>query len=107
MEHRYSVITPHDLHKKIIDKAYDGIIVDVRETDELRYDGKIKGIVNIPFSLFDLLYEDYLPDKSSEIVLFCAHAPRAAYCADILIRVGYTDVSMVMGGFEEYKAFYL
>ena len=80
------------------------IILDVREEQELRESGKIKGAIHVPRGLLEFVFrpEDYVkePDKM-KILIYCAAGARAALAAKTLIYIGYKDV-FNLGGFKEW-----
>ena len=43
------------------------------------------------------------PDKSTEIVLYCGGGYRSALAADMLDRMGYTNVWSMAGGWKAWK----
>ena len=88
-------------------KAGDGngagpILVDVREKDEW-VEGSIPGARWIPRGFLELRIEDQVPEKSAEIVLYCAGGTRSALAARALQDLGYTNVKSLAGGFSAWK----
>src|SRR5579871_4864519 len=88
-------------------KAGDGngagpILVDVREKDEW-VEGSIPGARWIPRGFLELRIEDQVPEKSAEIVLYCAGGTRSALAAKALGELGYTNVKSLAGGFSAWK----
>ncbi len=88
-------------------KAGDGngagpILVDVREKDEW-VEGSIPGARWIPRGFLELRIEDQVPEKSAEIVLYCAGGTRSALAARALGELGYTNVKSLAGGFSAWK----
>jgi molybdopterin/thiamine biosynthesis adenylyltransferase/rhodanese-related sulfurtransferase len=78
------------------------ILVDVREKDEWT-EGFIPGARWIPRGFLELRIEDQVPEKSSEIVLYCAGGTRSALAARALAELGYTNVKSMAGGFSAWK----
>ena len=80
------------------------IILDVREGQELRESGKIKGAIHVPRGLLEFVFrpEDYVenPEKMKSLV-YCAAGARAALAAKTLMYIGYKDV-FNLGGFNEW-----
>lgn len=88
-------------------KAGDGngagpILVDVREKDEW-VEGSIPGARWIPRGFLELRIEDQVPEKSAEIVLYCAGGTRSALAARALGELGYSNVKSLAGGFSAWK----
>jgi sulfur-carrier protein adenylyltransferase/sulfurtransferase len=77
-------------------------LVDVREKDEFRA-GFIPGAVHIPRGHLEMQAEQKLPDKSAEIILYCAGGTRSAFAAKTLQEFGYTNVLSANPGFVRWK----
>ena len=80
------------------------IILDVREEQELRESGKIKGAIHVPRGLLEFIFrpEDYVKEpEKMKILVYCAAGARAALAAKTLIYIGYKDV-FNLGGFQEW-----
>jgi rhodanese-related sulfurtransferase len=78
------------------------LLLDVRERDEVA-DGMIDGAEAVPRGLLDLKIEDMAPDKSQQVVIYCAGGTRSALAARTLNELGYADVISVEGGFGAWK----
>ncbi len=78
------------------------ILVDVREKDEWT-EGFIPGARWIPRGFLELRIEDQVPERSAEIVLYCAGGTRSALAARALAELGYTNVKSLAGGFSAWK----
>ncbi|HXI58116.1 MAG TPA: molybdopterin-synthase adenylyltransferase MoeB [Polyangia bacterium] len=78
------------------------ILIDVREKDEWT-EGFIPGARWIPRGFLELRVEDQIPEKSSEIILYCAGGTRSALAAESLATLGYTNVKSMAGGFSAWK----
>jgi molybdopterin/thiamine biosynthesis adenylyltransferase/rhodanese-related sulfurtransferase len=78
------------------------IVIDVREKDEWT-EGFIPGARWIPRGFLELRVEDQVPEKSSEIVLYCAGGTRSALAARSLAELGYSNVKSMAGGFTAWK----
>ena len=89
--------------KAILDDP-NTIILDVREGQELRESGKIKGAIHVPRGLLEFVFrpEDYVEDPEKiKILVYCAAGTRAALAAKTLLYIGYKDV-FNLGGFKEW-----
>ena len=77
-------------------------ILDVRESAEWNKD-------RIPFSKYtgrgflEKDVESIVPNVNHEIVVYCAGGIRSILAADTLQRMGYSNVSSLMGGIAEYN----
>ena len=45
-----------------------------------------------------------MPDKSTEIILYCGGGFRSALAADVLQQMGYTNVLSMAGGWKAWRA---
>jgi rhodanese-related sulfurtransferase len=78
------------------------ILVDVREKDEY-LEGYIPGARWIPRGFLELRIEEQVPEKSSDVILYCAGGTRSALAARSLAELGYRNVSSLAGGFSAWK----
>ena len=80
------------------------VILDVREGQELRETGKIKGAIHVPRGLLEFIFrpEDYVDNEENmKILVYCAAGARAALAAKTLMDIGYKNV-FNLGGFKEW-----
>jgi sulfur-carrier protein adenylyltransferase/sulfurtransferase len=78
------------------------VLVDVREPDE-QANGQIPGAIHIPRGFLELRIEEKVPDKSRDVVVYCAGGTRSAFGAKSLQELGYTNVTSMAGGFGKWK----
>ena len=84
-------------------------LVDVRESDEVRNTGKLKGAVHVPRGLLEFKADPQSPSHETAIepdkhlVLYCASGNRSALAAKTLKRMGFGKVAHVAGGFAALK----
>ncbi len=88
--------------KRKLENGKGFTLVDVREKEEFRA-GYIPGAVHVPRSYLEMQAEQKLPNKSAEIVLYCAGGNRSAFAAKTLAELGYTNVSSANPGFIRWK----
>lgn len=93
-----SYISPDQLD----DYVTKGVLIDIREQDEWDA-GYIVGAFHIPLGILALVIEERISEKSTPIVLYCRTGGRTIFGYDLLYDLGYTDVSILRGGYEEYK----
>ncbi|HLG20411.1 MAG TPA: rhodanese-like domain-containing protein [Bdellovibrionota bacterium] len=74
-------------------------LIDVREESEWNA-GHIKGAVHLGKGIIERDIEAKVPDKKTEIVLYCGGGFRSALAADNLQRMGYTNVYSMDGGWR-------
>lgn len=91
--------TPREV-KQRLDTGEDLILVDVREPDEMMI-AAIDGAEERPMSqVRDWM--DALP-KDRELVIFCHHGGRSAHATWALAQRGYTNVTNMSGGIDQWS----
>jgi len=83
-------------------RGQDVQLADVREKDEWDA-GHLPGAVHVPKSYLEQWAEDRIPDKTKTTVLYCAGGVRSVMAADILSKLGYTNLISMSGGFNRWK----
>ena len=78
------------------------LLLDVREQDEWQ-EGHLPGAIHIPRGNLESRVEAVIPDRSREIIIYCAGGARSAFAAKSLIELGYDNVSSMAGGFSDWK----
>jgi molybdopterin/thiamine biosynthesis adenylyltransferase/rhodanese-related sulfurtransferase len=78
------------------------VLVDVRERDEWD-EGHIPGAVHVPRGHLESRIETAMPDKSRQLVVYCASGNRSAFAAKTLEELGYEHVASLAGGFTDWK----
>jgi molybdopterin/thiamine biosynthesis adenylyltransferase/rhodanese-related sulfurtransferase len=76
--------------------------IDVRELDEWQ-EGHIPGARHVPRGFLESRIETTVPDKSAEVVIYCAAGNRSAFAAKTLSELGYQRVHSLRGGFTDWK----
>jgi sulfur-carrier protein adenylyltransferase/sulfurtransferase len=94
-------VTPEDVARRL-DAGERFELLDVREQDETQH-GVVPGAVALSRAHFESRVEDVLPDKSAEVVVYCASGVRSAFAARTLVELGYENVSSMTGGFIRWK----
>ena len=83
--------------------AVDGpLLLDVREQDEWQ-EGHLPGAIHIPRGNLESRVETLVPDRSREIVVYCAVGARSAFAAKSLTELGYENVASLAEGFTDWK----
>ena len=80
----------------------EAIFVDVREREEWE-EGVVPGAVHVPRGQLESRIEGLVPDRSREIVVYCAGGSRSAFAAKALQELGYENVTSLTGGFTDWK----
>ena len=78
------------------------LLLDVREQDEWQ-EGHLPGAIHIPRGNLESRVEAVIPDRSREIIIYCAGGARSAFAAKSLIELGYDNVSSMACGFSDWK----
>ncbi len=90
-------IGPEEL-KALLD-TQELLLLDVRESQEVAY-CRIEGSVHLPLREIKDAEERF--DKKTPIVVHCHHGPRSMMAAQILMSLGFEDVTNLEGGIEEW-----
>ena len=86
-----------------IDSGDDVALVDVREQAEFD-ERHIEGAIHVPRSYLESRFEQFVPDRSRRIILYCASGIRSALAAKTLAEdLGYEDVSSMAGGITLWR----
>lgn len=78
-----------------------GRLIDVREDNEWEA-GHARGAQHLGRGIIERDIETVVPDKDSELILYCGGGYRAALAADSLQKMGYTNVASVAGGWRAW-----
>ena len=92
-------VTPHealDLQKQ------GAALVDVREPSEIAQ-GSPAEAYRLGRSFLELNVEEAIPDLDRTVLVTCESGLRSLFAGEELIRLGYTDVRSVGGGFTRWK----
>ncbi len=89
--------------KKRLDQGDSFLLVDTREDREWDQ-GHIVGAIHIGRGIIERDIELHVPDKNTEIILYCGGGYRSALAADNLGKMGYTNVSSMDGGWRRWKS---
>jgi rhodanese-related sulfurtransferase len=79
------------------------VLVDVREDNEWDK-GRIPGAIHVGRGVLEVSIEARIPQKSTAIVVYCRSGGRSAVSADVLSKMGYTNVSSLAGGVTAWEA---
>ena len=79
------------------------VLVDVREDNEWNK-RRIAGAIHVGRGVLEVNIESKVPQKSTPIVVYCQGGGRSAVAADVLGKMGYTNVSSLAGGLAAYEA---
>src|SRR5215831_2877051 len=77
-------------------------LIDVREDREWQA-GHAAGAEHLGKGIIERDIEARVPDKSTELILYCGGGYRSALAADALQKMGYTNVYSMAGGWKAWK----
>ena len=87
--------------KRRMDKGEKLLLVDTREDSEWAA-GRIPGAIHLCKGIIERDIEKTVPDKATEIILYCGGGFRSALAADNLQKMGYTNVLSMDGGWRDW-----
>ena len=79
-----------------------GKLIDVREDNEWNQ-AHAAGAEHLGKGIIERDIEAAVPDKSTELILYCGGGYRSALAADVLQEMGYTNVWSMAGGWKAWK----
>jgi len=77
-------------------------LIDVREDNEWEA-AHAAGAIHLGKGIIERDIETTVPDKDTELILYCGGGYRSALAADVLQRMGYTNVFSMAGGWKAWK----
>jgi rhodanese-related sulfurtransferase len=84
-------------------------IIDIRESEELKQNGKIPGSFHAPRGMLEFYADASLPyhrpefNKENRIIVHCASGGRSALATSTLKQMGYENVAHLDGGLKAWK----
>lgn len=84
--------------------AKGATILDVREPSEFDM-GHLPNAVHIPRGLIEFMVGNHpaLQDTSKPMVVYCKNGGRSTLATDLLHRMGFGDIHMLEGGFDNWS----
>ena len=77
-------------------------LIDVREDNEWQT-AHAAGALHLGKGIIERDIETTVPDKSTELILYCGGGFRSALAADVLQQMGYRNVFSMAGGWKAWK----
>jgi rhodanese-related sulfurtransferase len=77
-------------------------LIDVREDNEWQAE-HAAGASHMGRGIIERDIEETIPDKETELILYCGGGYRSALAADNLQRIGYRNVYSLNGGWTAWK----
>jgi len=78
------------------------VLIDVREDNEFERD-HADGARHMGRGIIERDIVQAFPDKATELILYCGGGYRSALAADMLQKMGYTNVISMDGGWKAWK----
>jgi rhodanese-related sulfurtransferase len=89
--------------KETLERMKEGaVLIDVREDNEWEA-GHAQDAVHLGRGIIERDIIGKYPDKDTELILYCGGGFRSALSADMLQKMGYTDVWSMAGGWAAWK----
>ena len=98
---RIKEVTVADTQRRMKENP-TGKLIDVREDHEFEA-AHAAGSVHLGKGIIERDIETAVPDKSTELILYCGGGYRSALAADTLQQMGYTNVFSMAGGWKAWK----
>ena len=98
---RIREVTVEETQKRL--SAGTGVrLIDVREDNEWQA-GHAAAAEHLGRGIIERDIEEQVPDKETELILYCGGGYRSALAADNLQRMGYANVYSMAGGWKAWK----
>lgn len=91
-----------DIDEYLAMRKQPHILVDTREDREWEA-GHAAGAIHLSKGIIERDIESRVPDKSTTMVLYCGGGFRSALSADLLQKMGYTNVISLDGGWRAWN----
>jgi len=78
------------------------VVLDVREPSEFKA-GHLPMAINLARGLLEFKIGKKITDKNTPILAYCRTGGRSSLAADTLMKMGYTEVYNMNGGFNAWK----
>ena len=98
---RISEVTVDETRERMA--ANNGVrLIDVREDNEWQA-AHAAGAEHLGKGIIERDIEEKVPDKATEIILYCGGGFRSALAADVLQKMGYRNVFSMAGGWKAWN----
>ena len=75
------------------------VFIDVREDDEWKA-GHAAEAIHLGKGVLERDIETLLPDSNAELIMYCGGGYRSVLTADVAKKMGYKNVSSLLGGYK-------
>ena len=89
-------------YKKMLANGERPLLVDTREESEWAA-GHAAGAVHLSKGIIERDIEAKVPDKNTQMLLYCGGGFRSALAADALQKMGYSNVISLDGGWRAWQ----
>ena len=80
----------------------DAVLIDVREDNEWNA-AHAAGAIHLGKGIIERDIERTVPEKDTELILYCGGGYRSALASDALQKMGYTNVFSMAGGWKAWQ----
>ena len=98
---RVREITVAEAQKRLGENS-EAKLIDVREDNEWEA-AHAAGAMHVGKGIIERDIETTVPDKDTELILYCGGGYRSALASDVLQRMGYTNVFSMAGGWRAWQ----
>src|SRR5215204_2236232 len=98
---RIKEVTVAETRERMTENS-DAKLVDVREDHEWEA-AHAAASIHLGKGIIERDVEATIPDKDTEVILYCGGGFRSALAADILQTMGYTNVFSMAGGWKAWR----
>ena len=98
---RIREVTVAETHARL-EQNTSAKLIDVREDNEWEA-AHAAGAIHLGKGIIERDIETTVPDKATELILYCGGGYRSALAADTLQKMGYTNVYSMAGGWKAWK----
>jgi rhodanese-related sulfurtransferase len=98
---RVREVTVDEAQRKL--ESGKATLIDVREDREWEA-GHASGAQHMGRGVIERDIEQRVPDKKTELILYCGGGFRSALAADNLQKMGYTNIASMAGGWSAWQA---
>lgn len=81
----------------------NAVLMDVREDTEWQ-NGHAAQAVHLGKGVFERDIEKLVPDKNTEVIMYCGGGYRSVLTCEVAQRMGYRNVSSLIGGYKALTA---
>ena len=99
---RIPEMTVQEVNERMQAGGDDFVLLDVRGEDEWEL-GHLDGAVHVPRGRLEEKVEESLPDKSKEVIVYCAGGVRSLLAGETLKDLGYDQVISMDGGYGDWE----